>query len=182
MKKTIALLLAVMLVVSMAPAAFASTTTLTTTVPGATYEFSIPADTTIEYNATCTSIGYVHVTESSGFAVGKNLEITMEYGPFINISNPESTISYKICADDTAKIDDTATYSTHNYTRLSGSSFVFRGLNNGQVERLAYQTYSNSTTYYYGDLAVHIEKEAWGKTLGGDYTSTITFTAAVVQD
>lgn len=182
MKKALALLLAVMLIVSMAPAAFASTTTLTTTVPDATYEFSIPADTKVEYNATCTSIGYVHVTESSGFAVGKNLEITMEYGPFINISNPESTISYKICADDTTKIDDTATYSTHNYTRLSGSSFVFRGLNNGQVERLAYESYSNAATYYYGDLAVHIEKAAWGKALGGDYTSTITFTAAVVQD
>ena len=164
MKKIIALLLVLALMVSVAPAVFASTTTLTTTVPAATYTLSIPADTTIEYNATCTSIGYVHVTESSGFAVGKNLKVTMEYGPFVNTSNPESTIPYTICAEDTNKIDDTATYSTHDYARVSGSSLVFRGLNNGQVERLAHQ----STTYYYGDLAVHIEKAAWGKALGGD--------------
>lgn len=105
MKKALALLLAVMLVVSIAPAAFASTTTLTTTVPGATYEFSIPADTTIEYNALDTSIGYLEVTESAGFAVGKNLQITIEYGPFTN-ADGSSTIPYYIYADDTSKLED----------------------------------------------------------------------------
>lgn len=184
MKKVIAILLAVMLVVSIAPTAFAdSTTTLTTNVPGATYEFSIPEDTEIEYNATCTSIGYVTVTKSSGFAVGKNLKITLEYGPFVNTNNSESTIPYSICADTTTSLSDTSSNGAHDYEKKSGTSFTFKGLNTGNVQRLAfYSTYSSSGTYYYGDLAVHINSADWGKALGGDYTSTITFTAEVVQD
>jgi len=186
MKKAIAILLAVMLVVSMAPAAFASTTTLTTTVPGATYEFSIPADTTIKYNALDTSIGYLEVTKSSGFAVGKNLQITIEYGPFTNVDG-SSTIPYEICADTTTDLNDTETVDYHStsYSKASGSKFSFKGLNSGSVERLARHHTATSTTSsnsYYGDLGVVITKADWGKALVGNHTSTITFTAEVVQD
>lgn len=183
MKKTIALLLAVMLVVSMAPAAFASTTTLTTTVPGATYEFSIPADTTIEYNALDTSIGYLEVTQSSGFAVGKNLQITMEYGPFTN-ADGTSTIPYVIKPDVTT-IEDTETHDSHyGDTKPSGTEFIFKGMNDGQVKRLASvpNPAANATATFYGDLGVIITQSAWGKALAGEHTSIITFTAAVVQD
>lgn len=179
MKKAIALLLAVMLVVSMAPAAFASTTTLTTTVPGATYEFSIPADTAIEYNALDTSIGYLEVTKSSGFAVGKNLKITIEYAPFTN-ADGSSTIPYSIYVDDTTKLDDTASVTSHYHKEIkSGSVFTFYGNNNGSVNRLAT---CSSCTSYFGDLGVKIESSAWGKALAGEHTSIITFTAAVVQN
>lgn len=183
MKKAIAILLAVMLVVSMAPAAFASsTTTLTTTVPGATYEFSIPADTTIEYNALDTSIGYLEVTKSSGFAVGKNLEITIEYAPFTN-ADGSSTIPYSIYVDDTTKLDDTATVTSHTHTQMTNNSiFTFYGLNTGSVQRLATCPGGGTTTHYFGDLGVVISKAAWGKALAGEHTSIITFTAAVVQD
>lgn len=182
MKKALALLLAVMLVVSIAPAAFASTTTLTTTVPGATYEFSIPADTTIEYNALDTSIGYLEVTESAGFAVGKNLQITIEYGPFTN-ADGSSTIPYYIYADDTSKLDDTATVTSHTHKQLGSKSVLtFYGMNSGSVKRLATCPTSNSTSDYLGDLGVVITQEAWGKALAGEHTSTITFTAEVVQD
>lgn len=181
MKKTIALLLAVMLVVSMAPAAFASTTTLTTTVPGAAYEFSIPADTTIEYNALDTSIGYLEVTQSSGFAVGKNLEITIEYAPLSN-ADGSSTIPYKIYTYYTSKLDETKSYASHSVLKESGKTFIFEGMNDGHVKRLAnYQT-GSSTPLYHGDLGVIISKEAWGKALAGEHTSIITFTAAVVQE
>lgn len=185
MKKTIALLLAVMLVVSMAPAAFAAndTTTLTTTVPGATYEFSIPKNTTIKYNALDTSIGYLEVTQSSGFAVGKNLQITMEYGPFTN-ADGTSTIPYVIKPDVTT-IEDTETHDSHyGDTKPSGTEFIFKGMNDGQVKRLASvpNPSANASATYYGDLGVIITQSAWGKALAGEHTSIITFTAAVVQD
>ena len=187
MKKAIAILLVVMLVVSMAPAAFASTTTLTTNVPDATYKFSIPADTKIEYNALDTGIGYVEVTESAGFATGKNLEISIEYGPFINDANPEATIPYTICADYASSTSESAPATSHsNHYLTSGNSITFKGMNNGKVARLAFisSSYTGSSMIYNycGDLGVRIDSESWGKALGGDYTSTITFTAKVVQE
>ena len=179
MKKAIALLLAVMLVVSMAPAAFASTTTLTTNVPDATYTFEIPANTPIDYNALDTSIGYVHVTESAGFAVGKNLQITIEYGPFVNTANSESTIPYVLYADDTDILTDNKRVTYHGSKLLkSGYSIIFEGTNEGTVRRLA----DNANGKFIGDLGVCINSSDWGKALGGDYTSTITFTAKVVQE
>lgn len=98
MKKAIALLLAVMLVVSMAPAAFASTTTLTTTVPGAAYEFSIPADTTIEYNALDTSIGYLEVTESAGLLWVRicRLPLNMVLSPTLTVAPLSRIISMQM--------------------------------------------------------------------------------------
>lgn len=187
MKRIIAFLLAVMMVASIAPAAFAAeqdtTTTLTTTVPGATYEFSFPADTTIKYNALDTSIGYLEVTQSSGFAVGKNLQITMEYGPFTN-ADGTSTIPYVIKPDVTT-IEDTETHDSHyGDTKPSGTEFIFKGMNDGQVKRLASvpNPAANDTATFYGDLGVIITQSAWGKALAGEHTSIITFTAAVVQD
>lgn len=186
MKKTIALLLAVMLVVSIAPAAFASTTTLTINVPDATYTFDIPADTTIEYNALDTSIGYVHVTESAGFAVGKNLQITIEYGPFVNTTSPEATIPYRLWGNDTTNLNDTTRVTNHyssSYDKKleSGASIVFKGTNAGTVQRLANND-AHSDSDYIGDLGIIISSRDWGKAIGGEYTSAITFTAKVVQE
>lgn len=188
MKKIIALLLALALMVSVAPAVFASTTTLTTTVPEATYTLTIPADTTIEYNALDTSIGYVSVEESSGFAVGKNLKVTIEYGPFVHIENPESTIPYKLWGDSTTDLSDTADETNHtgyyDNPLSSGASIIFKGMNSGSVKRLADSHVSdpNTSSDYIGDLGIIISSGDWGKAIGGEYTSTITFTAEVVQE
>lgn len=177
MKKAIAILLAVMLVVSMAPAAFASTTTLTTTVPDASYKFSIPADTKIDYNATDTSIGYLCVTESSGFAVGKDLRIEITFAPFA-CEGVESTIPYTLKFASTTKMDDTTRAASHN-GQFTNYKVRFEGKNDGTVNRLASTT---SATAYIGDIGVIISSADWGKALAGNYTSTITFTAEVVQD
>ena len=84
MKKIFAILLAVTLLASMATVVSAaeSTTTLSTTVPAASYTLNIPADQTIEFGATETNIGNVTVTNSAGFAEGKNLSVTVTYDEF----------------------------------------------------------------------------------------------------
>ena len=81
MKKFIAIVLAVLTVLSFSTVAFAegNTTTLTTTVPDATYTLNIPADQQITFGATSTDIGTVTVTNSSGFAAGKDLHVTITY-------------------------------------------------------------------------------------------------------
>jgi len=94
MKKFIAIAIAVLTVFSFTTVAFAeSTTTLTTTVPDAEYTLNIPADQEIEYNATRTNIGLVTVTNSAGFADGKNLCVTVTYDAFKNNEN-ETTIPF----------------------------------------------------------------------------------------
>ena len=83
MKKLTTLVLALALAASLAVPAFAAnTTTLTTTVPAATYTLNIPADQEISYGAISTNIGNVTVTDSASFAEGKNLEVTVTKDSF----------------------------------------------------------------------------------------------------
>lgn len=65
MKKLSALFLALVLLVSAVPTAFAAnttpnTTTLTTTVPSATYVLNIPADQEIPFGQTSMGIGNIY--------------------------------------------------------------------------------------------------------------------------
>lgn len=180
MKKTLALLLALVLMVATAPAAFATSETsnstkLTTTVPEAKYTLTIPTDTVIPYNATDTSLGYVTVTDASGFAVGKNLQVTLEYSAF-TAENVDTTIPYTIKYSVAHNIGDTEKASSHTED-VYMSPMIFRGKADGTVNRLA-----SITGGYVGELGVRILSSDWGKALAGNYTSTITFTASVVAD
>ena len=82
MRKFLAVLLAAMMVLSMATIASAETTTLTTTVPDATYTLNVPANQEIAFGAESTDIGTVTITDSSNFAKGKNISVTVTYGDF----------------------------------------------------------------------------------------------------
>ena len=102
MKKIFAILLAVTMLASMATVASAaeSTTTLTTTVPAASYTLNIPADQKIEFGATETDIGNITVTNSNGFAWGKNLKVTLSWEDFKS-DGVASTIPFHINANYT---------------------------------------------------------------------------------
>ena len=68
MRKFLSLVLTILMVFSMAVVASAeNTTTLTTTVPSATYTLNIPANQEIEFGATQTIIGNVTVTNNLKF-------------------------------------------------------------------------------------------------------------------
>ena len=83
MKKIISLALVMALMLAMGTMAFAEkTTTLTTTVPDAEYTLNIPANQTVPFGAQSTEIGNVTVSDSSGFAVGKNIQVIVSYGDF----------------------------------------------------------------------------------------------------
>lgn len=173
MKKYCAFLLIVLVLAAAMPVALAeNTTTLTTTVPDATYTLNIPADQTIEFNATETEIGSLTVTEASGFAEGKNLAVTITYGAFI-ADGVATTIPMEL-----KKV-----YSGNNiYKCDSGDTLVFRGNSNGSVD--VPKSYNNvkGETYFFKNFMVKIWPEYWGKALGGTYSSTITFTAEVVKE
>ena len=172
MKKIIAIAIAVLTVFSFSSVAFAeSTTTLTTTVPDAEYTLNIPADQEIPFGATSTDIGSISVTDSSGFAVGKNLEVTLTYEDF-SCEDVSTTIPFSVNLNSTE-------HSVQDITIESGKKMVFDGKSDGSVR--IYDIRDYYTGEYQMDVAkICVNSTDWGKALGGDYSATITFTAEVV--
>lgn len=183
MKKFLTVILAIIMIIpsTMILCYAESTTTLTTTVPGATYTLNIPANQEITFGATETNIGNVTVTDSNGFAEGKNLKVVATYTAFTN-ENVITTIPYTL----------TVKNSTDNHSQKnlnSGDFVIFRGKTNGTVEENTYLgTYrvTGNPTYdkiVYGDSwLLKIKNDDWGKALAGEYTATITFTCEVVVE
>ena len=187
MKKVIAFVMAMAMVCSMAVAASAAdTTTLTTTVPAATYTLNIPADQEIPFGTATKTIGNVTITDSTNFAVGKNIEVTIEYDECFSSSEVTTTIPYIIKATATARTSGGSYGSggstTITETKSSGSIFTFKGLSNGKcneffvIEKSGWGTDESTIGLY-----VDIDSTSWGKALAGEYSSTITFTAKVVS-
>lgn len=184
MKKLSALILALVLLVSVIPAAYAAnatpnTTTLTTTVPSATYVMNIPADQEIPFGQTRTDIGNVTITDSKNFAYRKNVEVTVVYAPF---SAEEMEISTTI---PYALVQKSSTDNSTNGLS-SGEKMTFEGKSDGTVKELTEFWLNkgtiNSSCHSMGTLCVTISSENWGRALAGNYRSTITFTSEVVVE
>lgn len=174
MKKVIPLALALLMVCSMSVTAFAATTTLTTTVPEATYTLNIPANQEIPFGATEQEIGEISVTDSVGFASGKNLNVTVAYTPF-SADGISTEIPY------TLSLDGTRLAADHREGSLaSGSTICFEGNSDGTVNKCP--TFSNFSDYSKTVVIFNALSDDWGKALAGEYTTTITFTAEVVAE
>lgn len=168
MKKVITLALALLMVCSMSVTAFAATTTLTTTVPEATYTLNIPANQEIPFGTTRQSIGNVTVTDAAGFAVGKNLNVTITYDAF-TAEGISTTIPYALSLSG---------YNSTYKAIASGDVVTFEGKANGTVA----ETLTVEDGYDAVCLLFTAESEDWGKALAGEYSTTITFTAEVVAE
>lgn len=173
MRKLIALILAVctllsFAVVASADATFTNSTTLTTQVPSASYVMNIPADQTVEFGKTSVDIGTVTITEAKGFALKKNVEVTVDYTDFTS-KGVDTTIPYKLSAVNTGG-------STSKIA--NGGVLRFEGSLDGTVKEIA--SYVDGTAQTVSKIRMDILSSDWGKALAGAYTSTITFTSAVV--
>lgn len=173
MKKMFALILAITLVASMAIPAFAdgNTTTLTTTVPEAEYTMTIPADMTIAFGTLSETIGNLDVTAVKGFAVGKNVKVTITYAPFACAST-STTIPYQL---KISYANANSTVLGNTTTMPSGDAVLFTGRNGNRLAPI-----HEGAEYSEYRIAMKAESADWGAALAGSYTSTITFSAAVV--
>jgi len=184
MKKVITLALALLMVCSMSVTAFAATTTLTTTVPEATYTLNIPANQEIPFGTTKASIGNITVTDAEGFAVGKNLNVTITYDAF-TADGISTQIPYTLSlyAESTASNVNSA-----NEEIVSGSLVTFKGKADGTTEGnlkllTSYDSASSQKTHIpVSYIRFNANSEDWGKALAGEYSTTITFTAEVVAE
>lgn len=175
MKKIIAFLLAVTIIASMAIVASAAETTLTTTVPAASYTLNVPAVVPIDFGATETDIGSITVTDASGFAEGKNLKVTVNYDAF-KCENVTTTIPFGIRF---------SCESIPSYYRdiVDGGTITFLGLEDGTTNE--YSVFKGANDDRFSNLdqtLIKIDSADWGKALAGEYTATITFTAEVVVE
>ena len=177
MKKLFAILLVVALLASMTTiVSAASTTTLTTTVPAATYTLNIPADQDIPFGNVYTNIGEVKVTNSNGFAEGKNLAVSLSYTDF-TCDGVTTKIPFTMWISQYSDTNDTGKILTDEKV-LSGESVVFMGKTDGTVSEYVKNVSGNKRTHAW----VKIDSQDWGKALAGEYTATITFTAEVVAE
>lgn len=180
MKKLSALFLTLVLLMSAVPVAFAenaaaNTTTLTTTVPSASYVLNIPADQEIPFGQERTEIGNITITDGKNFASGKNVKVTTSYEPFA-AENVSTTIPYRL---EGVGISSGKRYST------SVDSLTFMGKSDGTVAekvRWACNQLVIGQTCEMDYVVMYIQSSAWGKALAGDYKSTITFTSEVVVE
>lgn len=178
MKKIVSIILVLVTILSMGTMAFADgTTTLTTTVPDAKYTLNIPADQTVTFGAPSTEIGNVTIGDSSGFAEGKNVQVTISYSAFTS-DEVSTTIPFLL----------RAYYPNPSTTVMGGDKFqditsggiiTFLGRSSGSVSEKAVHP---DIAWDMTKLIAEITSEDWGKALGGDYTATITFTSEVVAE
>lgn len=177
MKKIVSIILVLVTVLSMSTMAFADgTTTLTTTVPAATYTLNIPADQTIAFGATSTEIGNVTVSNSAGFAEGKNIKVTFVYDSF-KCEDTTTVIPFSIYPGLSAGVS-----ASGDWTISSGKCITFRGTSDGTATERGGIKLSNGNYVDVVVINVLIDSANWGKALGGDYTATITFTSEVVAE
>lgn len=187
MKKLFAMALAVMMVVSMATVASAeSTTTLTTTVPAASYTLNIPANQEIAFGATETDIGSITVTDGSGFAIGKNLEVTLDYSAFTS-EGVATTIPFSIKMQNKEYVaSHSGVPSSDSYKNVAaGDAITFLGKSNGTVAEYVTVTVdapNGDFTHTLDQTMLKVLSSDWGKALAGEYTATITFTCEVVVE
>jgi len=182
MKKIFSLLLMIAIFASMTNIAYASesTTTLSTTVPGATYTLNIPANQEVPFGQTETEIGTVTVTNSSGFAEGKNLKVTVSYDEFTS-PNVTTKIPFKLA------LYANSAYGIDTKYLSSGSSIIFDGTDSGSVkEKTTIQVVTgnmgNVSDQNILGIMLMIDSKDWGLALQGEYTATITFKSEVVVE
>ena len=175
MRKTIALILAVCILLSFAVAASADTvtsgtTTLTTKVPAASYTMKVPSNQTIRYGARASEIGIVTIENSKGFSAKKNVEVTVVLTEFTS-KGVDTTIPYKIITQWTGGM---------GYYINRGAVLRFEGQQDGTVKSKATSIDTSNLSGTLDYMAITISSDAWANALAGDYTSTITFTSKVV--
>ncbi len=185
MKKIFAIALAVAMLASMATVVSAaeSSTTLTTSVPEATYTLNIPALVEVPFGTTELEIGEIYISESANFAEGKNVSVTIGFTPF-SAENVSTTIpfgGYLLC---TSVTNETYKKQITN----SANTFVFKGTSKGTVTKYIQGSFpgagaaTGTITKSLDTLFITMNSSSWAKALAGEYTGYITFTTEVVVE
>ena len=174
MKKTMKMLLSVVLIITMVAIsslfAFAESTTLTTIVPTATYTLTVPLSATVEYGDVLTLIDAPKIEASEGFGLGKNLKLTIVKEDF-KCPDTSTTIPYTYEMYETSP-------ATGEITLDENTCVYFKGTQAGTLNKFAGLNAGDK----YAGARINVKAEDWPKALAGEYTSIITYVTEVVAE
>lgn len=170
MKRIVYVLLALILVFSLAISVSAESTTLTIDVPNPSYTLNVPANQAIAYLASETSIGGITVTDTSGFASRHILSVGVSYDGCFACPSNASQIFYSLKCKGIG--------SETRYDFSSGSCVNFTANSDGTLS--SRPTLPDGTPA--DEFVVVIDTSCWDAALGGTYTTTITYTASIGAD
>ncbi len=170
MKKRIALLLALLMMVSLSATAFAAgvqtgTMTITAEIPEASFTMHIPADMTLEYgNTEKQEVGEVYVTDVTGFAA---VTVQFPYTDLINTSDPTDTIPLVL----------------YEYYESEGQDHSYElrkdGITTSSSLPIVYNTFSPEQSLpegRYATVMLDALVSDWsGATVGATYQAQVTF-------
>jgi len=126
-------------------------------------------DQKVEFNTLLHTLETPTVANESGFAVGKNILISITHTDFTS-AGLSTTIPFAL----KASIDGGG-------IRLVIDEIKFEGNNAGKVDEAKFEGEDGVWRTVY-EMYLTFAAKDWGKALGGDYTATITFTSEVVAE
>ena len=170
MKKLMALLLVMILMLSTVCVASADTTTLTFTVPEAKYTLLIPQNAEIPYGTETQFLGTVGVRNESGFKEGMNLRVTVSASPF-TCATTDTVMAYTLSGDQGIPNGKEMNLGTN-------FSLLFFGKDNGNL----HGPFVEGTDFMFDVLFINFKAEDWDTLKPGDYAAAITFNAEIVYD
>ena len=174
MKKILALVIGLLLIVPMATVVSAASTTLTMVVPEAEYTLVIPKNQQISYRSKGEVLGGVSVKDTAGFSEGKDLEVTVTAAPF-TCSTTDTELSYTLSAQQ-------ATAGGKEFELGTNFRIVFQGKSDGSLDTLSKVITKSSGAQSFDVLEIDFNDADWDDLKPGEYTATITFKAKVVEN
>lgn len=177
MKKMIALMLSLVLVLGMSAAVYAdeeptASMTLTAEIPAPTYTIHIPADYTLEYgNTELQTIGDVYVTDVSGL---NKISVKAPYTDLINTADATDTIPLALY-EHYKNYNEPELVRKDGYDESNAREIVYeKGVNNN--------IYTNFDENGYTNVEYFAKVEDWsGATAGATYQATVTFSFRIVM-
>ena len=175
MKKIIATALALIAVCGLSMALADGTTTLTMTVPAATYTLVIPASQTVPFSSDAYSIGAPYISESSGFTGTKHVQLTVSYEKtdstgegLFECPTVSTTIAYMLRAEAT------------NMSRMPAHNgpFTFSNMGDGTVSEHCAWT-SALGTIRMDNLTLLMDADDLEAAEPGTYSANVIFTTEV---
>ena len=122
MRKQIALILAVAVMLCMPVRAAAESTTITTVVPEPAYQLTIPADIQMEYRAGSCTIGVPSIAQSSGFGEKAYLTVAVSHSGAFSSQTTSTTIPFAFYAKTDGGLCEWASGDRLIYSRMDDGS------------------------------------------------------------
>ena len=122
MRKQIALILAVAVMLCMPVRAAAESTTITTVVPEPAYQMTIPADIQMEYRAGSCTIGVPSIAQSSGFGENAYLTVAVSHSGAFSSQTTSTTIPFAFYAKTDGGLCEWASGDRLIYSRMDDAA------------------------------------------------------------